>query len=48
MPKRYSLVCDDRLAAKIDALAKEYHLTESEVLHQLVGIGLEEREMTAR
>lgn len=48
MPQRYSLVCDDRLAAQVDAIAKEYGLTEAEVLHQLITIGLEQSEMTAR
>jgi hypothetical protein len=44
MPRRYSLVCDDRTAAQITALAREYGLTESEVLQQLIDIGLERRE----
>lgn len=48
MAQRYSLVCDDRLAAKVDAIAREYELSETEVLHQLVTIGLEQREMIAR
>ncbi|MCH7659374.1 MAG: CopG family transcriptional regulator [Euryarchaeota archaeon] len=48
MTQRYSLVCDDRLAAKVDAIAQEYELTETEVLRQLVTIGLEQREMAAR
>lgn len=48
MPQRYSLVCDDQLASQVDALAREYGLTESEVLHQLVAIGLEQREVAAR
>lgn len=48
MSQRYSLVCDDRLAARVDAIAKEYGLTEAEVLHQLIAIGLEQREMIAR
>ena len=45
MPRRYSLVCDDRTAAQVAALAKEYGLTESEVLKQLIDIGLEQREI---
>lgn len=48
MTQRYSLVCDDRLVARIDAIAREYELTETEVLHQLIAIGLEQREMVAR
>ncbi len=48
MTQRYSLVCDDQLASKVDAIAREYELTETEVLHQLVVIGLERREMGAR
>lgn len=45
MPRRYSLVCDDRTAAQITALTREYGLTESEVLRQLIEIGLEQREI---
>ncbi|MDL5362419.1 CopG family transcriptional regulator [Halalkalicoccus sp. NIPERK01] len=48
MTQRYSLVCDDQLAARVDAIAQEYGLTETEVLHQLVTIGLERRETVAR
>ncbi len=48
MTRQYSLVCDDRLAAKVDAIAREYELSETEVLSQLVAIGLERREMVAR
>lgn len=48
MTQRYSLVCDDRLAAEVDAIAQEYELTESEVLRQLITIGLEQREVAAR
>ncbi|MEM4781006.1 MAG: CopG family transcriptional regulator [Halalkalicoccus sp.] len=48
MSQRYSLVCDEQLAAKVDAIAREYGLSESEVLHQLVEIGLEQREIAAR
>ncbi|ADJ14310.1 CopG family transcriptional regulator [Halalkalicoccus jeotgali] len=48
MTQRYSLVCDDQLAAKVDAIATEYGLTETEVLHQLVALGLERRETAAR
>lgn len=48
MPRRYSLVCDDRTAAQVTALAREYGLTESEVLQQLIDIGLEQREAQIR
>lgn len=41
MPRRYSVVCDDDLGERIDALAREYELTEQEVLRQLVRRGLE-------
>ncbi|WP_435196425.1 CopG family transcriptional regulator [Natronomonas sp. EA1] len=39
--KRYTLVCDDERAQEIGRIAKEYGLTEGEVLDQLVAIGLE-------
>lgn len=44
MPHQYSLVCDDLTAAQVNAIAREYGLPESEVLRQLVDIGLEQRE----
>lgn len=44
MSQRYSIVCDDRMAAQVDAIAEEYELTESEVLRQLIEIGLEQRD----
>ena len=44
MTRRYSFVCDDRAATQVAALAREYDLTESEVLQQLIDIGLEQRE----
>ena len=44
MVHRYSFVCNDRAAAQVAALAREYGLTESEVLRQLIDIGLEQRE----
>lgn len=43
MPRRYSIVCDDSVAARIDAIAREYDLPEAEVVKQLVEIGLERR-----
>jgi 2-iminoacetate synthase ThiH len=41
MPTRYTLVCDDDLAAEVRQLAREYDLTEEEVLRQLVDLGLD-------
>lgn len=41
MPRRYSVVCDDDLGDAVEALAREYGLTEQEVLRQLVRRGLE-------
>lgn len=45
MPHRYSIVCDDPAATQVDAIAREYRLTENEVLRQLVEIGLEQRQL---
>jgi hypothetical protein len=39
--RRFTLVCDERRAHAIEGLAREYGLTEQEVLSQLVGLGLE-------
>lgn len=44
MAKRYTVVCDDRIATRIDTLAEEYGLAEGEVIEQLVEIGLEHRD----
>lgn len=41
MPTRYTVVCDDDRSGEIERLAREYDLTEEEVLGQLVDIGLE-------
>jgi len=41
MPQKYSVVCEDSLAADIDELAREYGLSEQEVLRQLIENGLE-------
>jgi len=41
MPTRYTVVCDDTLAAEIDRLARENQLTEEEVIRQLVDLGLD-------
>jgi len=42
MPTRYTLVCDEEKAREVRRLAREYDLTEEEVLRQLVDLGLEE------
>jgi predicted transcriptional regulator len=42
MPTRYTVVCDDDLARDVEALAREYDLTEEEVLRQLIDVGLDE------
>lgn len=41
MSRRYSFVCEDDIARNIERLAREYDLTEEEVLRQLVSAGLE-------
>lgn len=41
MPRRYSVVCDEDLGERVEALAREYGLTEQEVLRQLIRRGLE-------
>jgi hypothetical protein len=40
MPTRYAIVCDDERAREIEALAREYDLTEEQVLQQLIDEGL--------
>jgi predicted transcriptional regulator len=42
MPTRYTVVCDDHLAERVRAIAREYDLTEEEVIRQLVDLGLDE------
>lgn len=42
MPTRYTVVCDDDRAEEVRTLARQYGLTEEEVLRQLVDLGLEE------
>jgi hypothetical protein len=42
MPTRYTVVCDDPLAERVRAIAREYDLTEEEVIRQLVDLGLDE------
>lgn len=41
MSAQYTLVCDDETSREVRALAKEYGLTEEEVLRQLVDLGLD-------
>lgn len=41
MPRKYSVVCGDALAADVEELAREYGLSEQEVLRQLIENGLE-------
>jgi hypothetical protein len=41
MPTRYTVVCGHDRAREIRRLAREYDLTEEEVLRQLLDIGLE-------
>jgi len=42
MPTRFTVVCDDDIASQVEDLARQYDLTEEEVLRQLVELGLEE------
>jgi len=42
MDQQYSVVCDEQLAAEIDALAREYGLSHEEVIHQLLTVGLDQ------
>ena len=46
MPTRFTVVCDDDLASEVESLAREYDLTEEEVLTQLLDLGLEEAHRT--
>jgi hypothetical protein len=39
--RRFTLVCEESRAREIEGLAREYDLTEREVLDQLVEFGLE-------
>lgn len=40
MPTRYTVVCEDSLSREIQQLARENGVTEEEVLHQLIDLGL--------
>ena len=42
MDRRLSVVCEDDLADRIEALAREYNLPTQEVLRQVIEVGLEE------
>ncbi|MFT4921805.1 MAG: putative transcriptional regulator [Haloarculaceae archaeon] len=42
MPTRFTVVCDDDLAHEVESIAREYDLTEEEVLRQLIDLGLAE------
>lgn len=44
MPRRLSLLADEGLAKRVDALAEEYDLPRQEVLRQVIEVGLEELE----
>ena len=41
MPTRFTVVCDDDLAREVESLAREYQLTEEEVLRQLIDLGID-------
>lgn len=40
MSTRYTVVCDDDISQEIQSLAREFELTEEEVLRQLIDLGL--------
>jgi len=42
MPTRFTVVCDDDLAREVETLARQYDLTEEEVLRQLIDLGMGE------
>lgn len=44
MYRRLSLVADEELAERVRGVAREYGLSEQEVLRQVIEIGLEEIE----
>lgn len=48
MGRTLSVHCDDAMAAQITALARDYEITEREVVRQLVEIGLDEIERVER
>ena len=42
--RRFTVVCDDRQARRVERLASQYGLTEREVLRQLLDAGLDSLE----
>ena len=46
--RRFTLVCDDRQARRVERLASQYDLTEREVLRQLLALGLESLDRDGR
>ena len=47
MDQRFSVVCDESLARRIDSLSHEYGLSREEVLRQLIAVGIEHIEQGA-
>ena len=45
MPTRFSVVLDDDRSQEIEALARQYDLTEEAVLRQVLDIGLDTLEI---
>ncbi|MFW5956307.1 MAG: CopG family transcriptional regulator [Halorhabdus sp.] len=45
MPTRFAVVLDDDRSQEIEALARQYGLTEEEVLRQLLDLGLDALEV---
>ena len=39
--RRFTLVCDEQQARRVERLAAQYDLTEPEVLHQLIELGFD-------
>jgi len=48
MGRTLSIHCDDAMASRISSLARAYGITDREVAHQLLAIGLEELEGVER
>ena len=42
MATRFTVVCDDDLAREVEILAREFDLTEEEVIRQLIDLGMDE------
>jgi predicted transcriptional regulator len=42
MATRFTVVCDDDLAREVEILAREFDLTEEEVIRQLIDLGMNE------